>query len=281
MIHFNCPGCGKEFSVREEFGGRATRCPTCQRALVVPAAPDTAAPDTVTEVHRPAAATAAVPPAPPTSVAPAPFKQTSGPPPGRDVASALSPPGNGAAPSGPDEDDGRPRHKGRYRIADEIARGGMGAVVRAVDNDIRREVAIKYMLDHKDARQRARFVEEAQITGQLEHPNIVPVHELGVDDKQRPFFAMKMVRGRSLGQVLEDLSAMSPTAENDWPLGRLTNVLVSVCNALSYAHARGVIHRDLKPANVMIGDFGEVYLMDWGVAKIIGFSREQTWRRRG
>src|SRR5205814_2559354 len=96
----------------------------------------------------------------------------------------------------------RPRSSERYILEGEIARGGMGAVLRAVDCDIRREVAVKYMLDQSSAKNKIRFVEEAQITGQLEHPNIVPIHELGVDAQKRIFFTMKMVKGRSVAQIL-------------------------------------------------------------------------------
>ena len=166
--------------------------------------------------------------------------------------------------AGPADQEGRPlHHRG------EIARGGMGAVLRAVDCDIRREVAVKYLLDQADAGKKARFVEEAQITGQLEHPNIVPIHELGVDARKRLFFSMKMVKGRSLAQVLDELRQNPKTAEKEYSLGRLLNVFVNVCNALAYAHSRGVVHRDLKPANIMVGDFGEVYVMDWGLAKVL------------
>ncbi len=157
----------------------------------------------------------------------------------------------------------------RYQVLNELARGGMGAVLRAADCDIRREVAVKYLLDQADARKKARFVEEAQITGQLEHPNIVPIHELGVDAKERLFFSMKMVRGRSLQQVFAELRDYPRTAEKEYTLSRLLTIFVNVCHALAYAHSRGVVHRDLKPANVMIGDFGEVYVMDWGLAKVL------------
>ncbi len=143
----------------------------------------------------------------------------------------------------------------------------MGAVRRAIDRDIHREVAIKYLLDQEDEGKKARFVEEAQVTGQLEHPNIVPVHELGVDAEGRLYFTMKLVRGRSLRAVLDELRE-NPEGTT-WTLGRLLNVLVNICHALAYAHARGVVHRDLKPANIMIGDFGEVYVMDWGLAKLL------------
>jgi len=157
----------------------------------------------------------------------------------------------------------------RYTVEHEIARGGMGVVLRALDRDIRREVAVKYLLDQTDTRKKMRFIDEAQITGQMEHPNVVPIHELGVDGQNRLFFAMKMVKGRSLAQVLDDLRRNVPVAVKEYSLGRLLNVFINVCNALAYAHSRGVVHRDLKPANIMLGDFGEVYVMDWGLAKVL------------
>ena len=165
---------------------------------------------------------------------------------------------------------GRKNAKERYVIEGEIARGGMGAVLRAVDCDIRREVAVKYMLDGQDPKKQARFIEEAQINGQLEHPNIVPVYDLGIDAQKRPFIMMKMVKGRSLKDVLDQLREKPKQAEKEWPLARLLNTLVNICNALAFAHSRNVIHRDLKPANIMLGDFGEVYVMDWGLAKVLG-----------
>src|SRR5262249_29238143 len=120
-----------------------------------------------------------------------------------------------------------------------------------------------------DPRKKLRFLEEAQITGQLEHPNIVPIHELGMDAQKRLFFSMKMVKGRSLAQVLDELRQNPKVAEKEYTLGKLLNILVGVCNALPYALSSGVIPRDLKPANIMIGDFGEVYVMDWGLAKVL------------
>ena len=101
--------------------------------------------------------------------------------------------------------DGKANDGARYVVENELARGGMGAVMRAVDCDIRREVAVKYLLDQSDAKNKIRFVEEAQITGQLEHPNIVPIHELGIDSEKRIFFSMKMVKGRSLADILKAL----------------------------------------------------------------------------
>ncbi len=168
----------------------------------------------------------------------------------------------------------RSRSDGRFVLQDEIARGSMGVVRRAVDSDMDREVAIKYLLDGDDVAYQLRFVEEARITGRLEHPNIVPIHELGVDENRRLFFAMKMVKGRSLAAVLRELRDNPATAEQEWSLGRLLNVLNNVCYAVAYAHSRGVIHRDLKPANIMLGDFGETYVMDWGLAKPVGSGDE-------
>ncbi|OAI39924.1 hypothetical protein AYO40_05255 [Planctomycetaceae bacterium SCGC AG-212-D15] len=254
MIHFSCPRCDQKFKVKEDFAGRKATCPACKQALIVPQ-PD------MTVAHVPSDKIEGLE----SSVNKA----------GVDGGVTLA--GDGAV-AGP----ARSGHKSvkellarrgksgeRYLIEGEIARGGMGAVLRAVDCDIRREVAVKYLLKQTDPRNKARFVEEAQITGQLEHPNIPPVHELGVDSQKRVFFAMKMVRGRSLAQILDELWKNPKTAEKEWPLSRLLTVFVSICNGLAYAHARGVIHRDLKPANVMVGDFGEVYVMDWGLAKVL------------
>jgi hypothetical protein len=107
----------------------------------------------------------------------------------------------------------------KYHVQDEIARGGMGVILRVLDRDLRRETAMKVMLGGLSGNERMRFVEEAQVTGQLEHPNIVPIHDLGVDEEGRPFFTMKLVRGRSLESVLNDLRAGSPEAERAEPSG--------------------------------------------------------------
>jgi serine/threonine protein kinase len=177
---------------------------------------------------------------------------------------------------------------GRFVIQDPIARGGMGVVVRALDRDLRRSVALKFMRDDSDTAQRQRFLAEAKITGQLEHPNIVPIHEFGVDEFGRPFFVMKYVQGRSLEQVLKEVASRdfqlrtlsgrtarrAPRSETrsagddpDMSLPRLLQVYINVCHAVAFAHSRSVVHRDLKPANVMVGDYGEVLVMDWGLAK--------------
>jgi serine/threonine-protein kinase len=155
---------------------------------------------------------------------------------------------------------------GRYEIEGEIARGGMGAVLRARDPELRRSLAVKVLLErHRGkAELERRFLEEAQITGQLQHPGIPPVHEVGRLPDGRPFFAMKLVKGRTLADLLRE----RPAPADDLP--RWLAVFEQVCQTLAYAHAKGVIHRDLKPANVMVGAFGEVQVMDWGLAKVLG-----------
>jgi eukaryotic-like serine/threonine-protein kinase len=153
----------------------------------------------------------------------------------------------------------------RLQMFGEIARGGMGAVLKGRDADLGRELAVKVLLEsHKDKPEMVRrFVEEAQIAGQLQHPGIVPVYELGALGDQRPYFAMKLVKGETLAAVL---SKRKPSSEG---LPRLLTILESICQTMAYAHARVVIHRDLKPSNVMVGSFGEVQVMDWGLAKVL------------
>jgi WD40 repeat protein len=160
----------------------------------------------------------------------------------------------------------------KYAVAGEIARGGMGVILDGKDLEIRRELAIKVMRDGVASApgQLARFVEEAQIQGQLEHPNICPVHEIGTDSQGRPYFTMKKVKGRSLAETLQAPSLPS--------LHQLLEIFAKVCDAVAFAHSKGVIHRDLKPANIMIGEFGEVLVMDWGLAKIMGHDDAQRDR---
>jgi serine/threonine-protein kinase len=154
---------------------------------------------------------------------------------------------------------------GRYQLLGEIARGGMGAVLKGRDTDLGRDIAVKVLLQrHQDkASMLARFVEEAQIGGQLQHPGVVPVYELGTFPNQRPYFTMKLVKGQTLAKLLDE------RADSCQDRPRLLKVFEQVCQTLAYAHSRGVIHRDLKPHNVMVGAFGEVQVMDWGLAKVL------------
>ncbi|MGE0435004.1 MAG: serine/threonine-protein kinase, partial [Planctomycetota bacterium] len=159
----------------------------------------------------------------------------------------------------------------RYVVRDEIARGGMGAIVRAADLDLGRDVAIKVILGAADREAVTRFLREARVAGQLEHPAITPVHELGIDAAGRVYFTMKLVRGRSLAALLADLRASIADGNGDaqFPLVARLDVFRKVCDAIAFAHARHVIHRDLKPDNIMVGEFGEVQVMDWGLAKVM------------
>jgi serine/threonine-protein kinase len=151
---------------------------------------------------------------------------------------------------------------GRYTVIREVARGGMGAIVAGRDDAMGREVAIKVMLEAHANKPgfRERFLEEARITSSLQHPGVVPVYELGELPDSRPFFAMRMVEGETLDALLA--AQPDPAAE----LPRYLQVFDRVCQAVAFAHAHGVIHRDLKPLNVMVGRFGVVNVMDWGVA---------------
>jgi eukaryotic-like serine/threonine-protein kinase len=167
----------------------------------------------------------------------------------------------------------------RYQIAGEIARGGMGAVLRGRDVDLGRDLAIKVLLEKYADRPEVarRFLEEAQIGGQLQHPGVVPIYDIGRFG-ERPFFTMKLVKGQTLANLLAE------RADHTQERPRLLSIALQVAQTLAYAHAKGVIHRDLKPANVMVGAFGEVQVMDWGLAKVLaegGIADEERAASRG
>ncbi len=168
------------------------------------------------------------------------------------------------APSATDPDP--VRDDGRYQILGEIARGGVGVVYQGRDRDLGRDVALKVLRsEHADSPDiLQRFIEEAQVGGQLQHPGVVPVYSLELQPDGRPCFAMKLVKGRTLAALLEERS--SPGENRRHFLG----IFEQICQTMAYAHARGVVHRDLKPSNVMIGSFGEVQIVDWGFAKVRG-----------
>jgi serine/threonine protein kinase/tetratricopeptide (TPR) repeat protein len=163
-------------------------------------------------------------------------------------------------PLGPEDS----REAGKYVIQGELGRGGVGAVHKGHDQDLGRDVAMKFLHDkYKDEPAILhRFVEEAQIGGQLQHPGIVPVYDLGMV-KGKPFFAMKLVKGQTLAKKLSDRE--SPASQRRSFLA----IFEDVCQTMAYAHVRGVVHRDLKPANIMIGSFGEVQVVDWGMGKVL------------
>ncbi|MBN9420292.1 hypothetical protein ABS71_15545 [bacterium SCN 62-11] len=156
----------------------------------------------------------------------------------------------------------------RYKELEALGEGGMGKVVKAQDLGLEREVAIKRLrAEVGDPENAQRFLQEAKATGQLEHPNIPPVYEFGKDEEGRPYFALKLVRGRSLQQLIEGLRNGDADLHEEFSFTLRLQIFQKVCEAVAYAHERGIIHRDIKPDNVMVGELGEVFLMDWGLAK--------------
>ena len=157
-------------------------------------------------------------------------------------------------------------------VQSQLAEGGMGRILLAHDPAIGRIVAVKVMHTElaRDPEIRARFLAEARITGRLEHPNIVPVHALGVLPDGTAAFAMKRVRGEAISTILAHVKAGDAEARREHSRLRLLGVFQQVCQAIHFAHANGILHRDIKPANIMVGPFGEVFVMDWGIAKVIG-----------
>ncbi len=157
---------------------------------------------------------------------------------------------------------------GRLEILNEVARGGMGIILRGATGIWAGNSLSRFSGNRTDEirRLRRRFIEEAQIGGQLQHPGIVPVYEMGLLFDRRPYFSMQLIRGRTLAELLAERGA----SHEDLP--RFLDVFERVAQTVAYAHSRGVIHRDLKPANIMVGRFGEVQVMDWGLAKVLGSS---------
>jgi len=168
----------------------------------------------------------------------------------------------------------------RYKARDLLGKGGMGEVQLCRDGVVGRSVAMKTIHSHHsgNADTLARFLREARVQGQLEHPSIVPVYDMGVDENGAPYFTMKRLKGMTLHTILRKLrdgkadADVTATFTNHKLLSEFTNV----CQAMEFAHSRGVVHRDLKPDNIMLGDFGEVYVLDWGIAKIAGVDDEEV-----
>ncbi|HKI38503.1 MAG TPA: tetratricopeptide repeat protein [Gemmataceae bacterium] len=160
----------------------------------------------------------------------------------------------------------------RYTLQRFHAKGGMGEVWLAEDRDVGRPVALKRMRRQGSLIEQERFLREARITGQLEHPGIVPIHELGTDENGQPVYVMKFIHGRTLSDAVKDYREGSGSADvpREVQLLRLLEVFVALCQTVAYAHSRGVLHRDIKPDNVMLGPYGETLVLDWGLAKVIG-----------
>jgi Flp pilus assembly protein TadD len=182
-------------------------------------------------------------------------------------------PANGTLPAPPDATATAavPAAAGRYVFKKFHAKGGMGEVWLAEDSDIGRPVALKRIRKGRQ-NQSLQFVTEARVTGQLEHPGVIPVHELSLDDNGQPYYVMKFVHGQTLSAVIADYhkGKADPQAPREVQWLRLMNIFLDLCQTIAYAHSRGVIHRDIKPDNVMVGAYGETLVLDWGLAKIVG-----------
>ncbi len=159
----------------------------------------------------------------------------------------------------------------RYVTDKLLGEGGVGEVVRAMDNDIARPVAIKRIRSEvKSPSTLLRFVEEIRTIGQLEHANIVPIHDVGVDERGDYFFVMKYMQGETLEEIIARLAAGDRATHEKYGVEERMRVFLGVLEAISHAHSRGFVHRDIKPANVMVGEHGQVMVMDWGLAKRVG-----------
>ncbi|MCD0462076.1 serine/threonine-protein kinase [Roseiconus lacunae] len=182
--------------------------------------------------------------------------------------------------SGTDPDLPRklPSGLGRYKGRRQIGRGGNGVLEGAFDPVTGRTVAIKMLpFDiHAVPNERRRLLREARVTAQLQHPNTVPVYEIGNDLVHGIYFTMKLISGENLFEILKRIATGDEATEKAYPAVRRVSALGGACQALAYAHARGVIHRDVKPENIWVGNFDEVYLLDWGTAKVWGSMDDQT-----
>ena len=165
---------------------------------------------------------------------------------------------------------------GRFQILRPHAKGGLGEVMVARDSELNREVALKRIQHwHADKEEsRSRFSLEAEVTGSLEHPGIVPVYGMGTDEEGRPYYVMRLIPGDSLKEAIQRFhkgrTSFSASGQRSLDFRKLLNHFVDACNAVAYAHSRGVLHRDLKPSNIMLGKYGETLVVDWGLAKIVG-----------
>ncbi len=166
----------------------------------------------------------------------------------------------------------RERDEGKYIIKKKLMSGGMGAVYYIFDNDFKRHAAMKVVLPElkHDSSAIESFIREARITGQLEHPNVIPVHDLGFFPGHGIFFTMKLIRGEPLNAILQKIELGDEEYLEKYDLYSLLNIFRKVCDGVAFAHSQNIIHRDIKPHNIMVGDYGEVLLMDWGLAKQLG-----------
>jgi serine/threonine-protein kinase len=166
----------------------------------------------------------------------------------------------------------------KYKIQGVLVSGGMGAILKAIDQDLQRPTAMKVVLPSFKNDQHAldEFIKEAKITGMLEHPNIMPVHELGLTDETGLFFTMKLVQGESLHHIIMEIKKGVPQYVEKFNMFHLLYIFRRICDAIAFAHSKDIIHQDIKPHNVIVGQYGEVLVMDWGLAKFIGNAERET-----
>jgi len=161
--------------------------------------------------------------------------------------------------------------KNKYRHFDRIGSGGMKDIIKVRDADTARDLAMAILTEETSEQEpyMVRFVYEARITANLEHPNIVPIHDIGVDDGGHPYFTMKLIDGENLASILMNIESGEEGYAKKYNLTHLLTIFINICNAISFAHSKGIIHLDLKPENIQIGNYGEVLVLDWGLAKIL------------
>jgi len=243
-MKFPCPHCGQGLEAGDSLSGESLQCPSCGGEITVPAA---VVPEerTITDSQEP-----------PSPVEDEPVTITDAP--------AATGPADTSKLLTADQDR-------KYEVGEMVASGGMGAILDARDLNLRRGVAMKVLRDPEQARKQdvLRFIEEAQITSQLQHPSIVPIYELSVDTSGNVFYTMKFVRGRTLQDIVTGIANGDEDTIDEYGLIRLLNVFQKTCDAMAFAHSKRVIHRDLKPENIMVGEYGEVQVMDWGLAKVM------------
>ena len=155
----------------------------------------------------------------------------------------------------------------RYDKGSVVNQGGMKKILKTIDSLTNRPVAKAVLIDFEDADKAESFLREARLTAALEHPNIIPVYDIGVDDTQGPFFTMKLVGGKNLAEILKKMS--KEQEQSNYSLRDLLTIFLKICDAIHYAHSKGILHLDLKPENIQIGDYGEVLVCDWGLAKVM------------
>ena len=162
----------------------------------------------------------------------------------------------------------------RYRSMGKLGEGGMATVWKMKDTQLLRTVALKQLHQQKTGStyEHENFIVEAQITAQLQHPGIVPIHDLQIDEDGGIYFTMREIKGQTLEDIIQSVHRVSTTQWETtyagWNLRRLIGALESICQTVAYAHVRGVIHQDLKPPNIMVGDYGEILVVDWGIARV-------------